>query len=58
MLSNKQLEAWNKKICIRCKQPIEDDYQGFINMGRFTHDKICPVQFRIDSCPHCGKDID
>jgi hypothetical protein len=53
------LEFQMKKICPRCKGPRPDTVQGLINLGGFIHDRDeCPMTWRLQWCPHCGKDIE
>jgi hypothetical protein len=46
--------------CSACKQIMKKVYHGLIPATYYEHYKVCPMREygRIESCPHCGKDLD
>jgi len=66
---NEQLKEYHdtgewKQYCTKCGQELEDGQIGLINFTQMNHvlkgetkRSQCPA-LMIESCPHCGRDID
>jgi hypothetical protein len=46
-----------KSFCDECGAEMHHHVQGLIDFGDSEHRKVCPSTY-VESCPHCGRDID